>query len=617
MYYKLPSENVTIGCDFSEGIFMAKWMVSAKKADFNQIAEKFGIDPVIARIIRNRDVEGDAAIEKFLHGTTADLYEPSLLRDAEKAANLLVEKTTERKPIRVIGDYDIDGVCATYILTAVLERCGALVDAVIPHRIMDGYGLNDRLIEEAKAAGVDTILTCDNGIAALPQIALAKGLGMTVIVTDHHEVPYEVQTDGSRKETLPAADAVVDPKREGCPYPDKGICGAVTAYKLMELYLRRMSGKGVLTVAESESLLTELMAFAGFATVGDVMELADENRILVKYGLRQLEKTANPGLRALLAVNELTEKRLTGYHIGFVLGPCLNATGRLDTAERALAMFRTQDEGEALTVAGELKALNDSRKEMTLQGTKQAIEMIEETKLKEDQVLVVFLPDCHESLAGIIAGRIREKYHKPVFVLTRAEEGVKGSGRSIEAYHMYDKMSECKELFTKYGGHKMAAGVSMPEENVEAFRAYLNAHSGLSPEDLVEVIHIDVPMPMSYVTPELVRQITLLEPFGNGNPKPVFAQKGVRVRRGRILGKNGNVGKYRVADEGGREYDMMYFGDLEQWHDFLAAHFGQEELERLYSGGSSAIVISVIYYPDINVYRGIESLQMVMQGYDA
>ena len=596
---------------------MAKWMVSAKKADFNQIAEKFGIDPVIARIIRNRDVEGDAAIEKFLHGTTADLYEPSLLRDAEKAANLLVEKTTERKPIRVIGDYDIDGVCATYILTAVLERCGALVDAVIPHRIMDGYGLNDRLIEEAKAAGVDTILTCDNGIAALPQIALAKGLGMTVIVTDHHEVPYEVQTDGSRKETLPAADAVVDPKREGCPYPDKGICGAVTAYKLMELYLRRMSGKGVLTVAESESLLTELMAFAGFATVGDVMELADENRILVKYGLRQLEKTANPGLRALLAVNELTEKRLTGYHIGFVLGPCLNATGRLDTAERALAMFRTQDEGEALTVAGELKALNDSRKEMTLQGTKQAIEMIEETKLKEDQVLVVFLPDCHESLAGIIAGRIREKYHKPVFVLTRAEEGVKGSGRSIEAYHMYDKMGECKELFTKYGGHKMAAGVSMPEENVEAFRAYLNAHSGLSPEDLVEVIHIDVPMPMSYVTPELVRQITLLEPFGNGNPKPVFAQKGVRVRRGRILGKNGNVGKYRVADEGGREYDMMYFGDLEQWHDFLAAHFGQEELERLYSGGSSAIVISVIYYPDINVYRGIESLQMVMQGYDA
>lgn len=594
---------------------MAKWMVSAKKADFNQIAERFGIDPVIARIIRNRDVVGEEAIEKFLHGTTADLYDPVLLKDAEKAADILAEKTMGKKSIRVIGDYDIDGVCAAYILTAVLERCGALVDAVIPHRITDGYGLNDRLIEEAKEAGIDTILTCDNGIAALSQIAFAKELGMTVIVTDHHEVPYEVQADGSRKETLPEADAVVDPKRAGCPYPDKGICGAVTAYKLMELYLRRMSRSGILKEAEAETLLSELLAFAGFATVGDVMELTDENRILVKYGLRQIERSANPGMRALIKVNELAEKRLTGYHIGFVLGPCLNATGRLDTAARALAMFRTKDEAEALTIAGELKALNDSRKEMTLQGTAQAIAMIEETALKEDFVLVVFLPDCHESLAGIIAGRIRERYHKPAFVLTRAEEGVKGSGRSIEAYHMYDKMSECKELFTKYGGHKMAAGVSMPEEHVEAFRAYLNAHSGLREEDLVEVIHIDVPMPMSYVTPELVRQIALLEPFGNGNPKPVFAQKGILVRRGRILGKNGNVGKYRVSDKGGREYDMMYFGDLERWHDFLAAHFGKEELDRLYGGGSSAIVISVIYYPDINVYRGVESLQMVMQDY--
>ncbi len=596
---------------------MAKWMVSVKKADFKGIAQRFGIDPVIARIIRNRDVEGEEAIEKFLHGTTADFYDPSLLRDAEKAVDILVDKTIEKCKIRVIGDYDIDGVCATYILVAVLERCGALADAVIPHRITDGYGLNDRLIEEAKAAGIDTILTCDNGIAALPQIAFAKELGMTVIVTDHHEVPYEVQADGSRRETLPAADAVVDPKREGCPYPDKGICGAVTAYKLMELYLRRMSGKGVLSEDESAAFLSELLAFAGFATVGDVMELVDENRILVKYGLRRIEQSANPGMRALLAVNELTQKKLTGYHVGFVLGPCLNATGRLDTAARALAMFRTQDEGEALTIAGELKALNDSRKEMTLQGTEQAIEMIEGTALKDDLVLVIFLPDCHESLAGIIAGRIRERYHKPVFVLTRAEEGVKGSGRSIEAYHMYDKMSECKELFTKYGGHKMAAGVSMPEENVETFRAFLNEHSGLAAEDLVEVIHIDVPMPMSYVTPELVRQIALLEPFGNGNPKPVFAQKGIRVRRGRILGKNGNVGKYRIADEDGREYDMMYFGDLERWHAFLAEHFGQEELDRLYGAGSSAIVVSVIYYPDINVYRGVESLQMVMQDYSA
>lgn len=596
---------------------MAKWMVSAKKADFDGIAKRFGIDPVIARIIRNRDVVGDEMIEKFLRGTTADLYDPALLKDAGKAAAILCEKTKEKKKIRVIGDYDIDGVCATYILTACLERCGAEVSAVIPHRILDGYGLNDRLIEEAGQEGVDTILTCDNGIAATSQIACAKALGMTVIVTDHHEVPYEVQADGSRVETLPAADAVVDPKQSDCPYPYKGICGAVTAYKLMEIYLGAMADAGILSAEERETLLQEMLAFAGFATVGDVMELTDENRILVRYGLRQIERSENPGLRALLTVNELTQKRLTGYHIGFVLGPCLNATGRLDTAKRALAMFRTKAAAEAVTIAGELKALNDSRKEMTLFGTQQAMELIENTTLKEDKVLVVFLPDCHESLAGIIAGRIRERYHKPVFVLTRGEEGVKGSGRSIETYHMYDKMSECKELYTKYGGHKMAAGVSMPEENVEAFRTYLNAHCGLTDADLVEIIHIDVPMPMSYVTPELVRQLSLLEPFGNGNPKPVFAQKNVRVCRGRILGKNRNVGKYRVADENGREYDMMYFGDLEQWHAFLTDHFGQEETDSLYAGGSARIVISVIYYPDINVYRGVESLQMVMQDYSA
>lgn len=596
---------------------MAKWMVSAKKADFDGIAKRFGIDPVIARIIRNRDVVGDEMIEKFLRGTTADLYDPALLKDAGKAAAILCEKTKEKKKIRVIGDYDIDGVCATYILTACLERCGAEVSAVIPHRILDGYGLNDRLIEEAGQEGVDTILTCDNGIAATSQIACAKALGMTVIVTDHHEVPYEVQAEGSRVETLPAADAVVDPKQSDCPYPYKGICGAVTAYKLMEIYLGNMADAGILSAEERETLLQEMLAFAGFATVGDVMELTDENRILVRYGLRQIERSENPGLRALLTVNELTQKRLTGYHIGFVLGPCLNATGRLDTAKRALAMFRTKAAAEAVTIAGELKALNDSRKEMTLFGTQQAMELIENTALKEDKVLVVFLPDCHESLAGIIAGRIRERYHKPVFVLTRGEEGVKGSGRSIETYHMYDKMSECKELYTKYGGHKMAAGVSMPEENVEAFRTYLNAHCGLTDADLVEIIHIDVPMPMSYVTQELVRQLSLLEPFGNGNPKPVFAQKNVRVCRGRILGKNRNVGKYRVADENGREYDMMYFGDLEQWHAFLTDHFGQEETDSLYAGGSARIVISVIYYPDINVYRGVESLQMVMQDYSA
>lgn len=593
---------------------MAKWMVSAKKADFNAIAARFQIDPVIARIIRNRDIVGEEAIDRFLHGTLKDLHDPFLLQDAARAAKIVREKITEGKKIRIIGDYDIDGICSTYILAEGLAHCGAAVDTAIPHRIHDGYGLNDHLIREAWEAGTDTIVTCDNGIAAREQIAYAKSLGMTVIVTDHHEVPYEVAQDGSRQECLPAADAVIDPKRKDCGYPFDGICGAVVAYKFLQVLLAGDE------TARTGELLQELLAFAAFATVGDVMELVDENRILVRYGLLQITRSANEGLRALLAVNGLQDKRLSAYHIGFVMGPCLNAMGRLDTADRALRMFRTTDKAEAVTIAGELKALNESRKDMTLQGTEEAIEMIEQGGLKKDSVLVIYLPDCHESLAGIIAGRIRERYHKPVFVLTRSEEGVKGSGRSIEAYHMYEKMSECKELYTKYGGHKMAAGVSMPEENVAPFRAYVNAHCGLTAEDFVEKIHIDVPMPMSYVTADLVKQLSVLEPFGNGNAKPVFAQKNIRLLSGRILGKNGNVGKYSVADESGRRYDMMYFGDLAVWHAFLQEQFGRTAFERLYQGGGavgSGILIHVIYYPDLNVYQGRESLQMIMQDYSA
>lgn len=590
---------------------MAKWMVSAKKADFNGIAKRFGIDPVIARILRNRDLVTEEEIDRFLHGTPEDMHSPYLLKDVEKAADIIRNKIAEQKKIRIIGDYDIDGVCSTYILMTGLQTCGAVADAVIPHRVLDGYGLNDKLIRDAYEAGIDTILTCDNGIAAATQITYAKSLGMTVIVTDHHEVPYEVQPDGSRKECLPDADAVVDPKQQTCAYPFDGICGAVVAYKLVQVLLDRMQNGR----EEAQQILQELLAFAAFATIGDVMELVDENRIIVKYGLPLIAHSGNYGLQALITVNGLQDKPLSVYHIGFVLGPCLNATGRLDTAARALQMFLTRDKAEAVTIAGELKELNDSRKGMTLQGTEQAIELIEQTALKEDKVLVIYLPECHESLAGIIAGRIRECYQKPVFVLTKAEDGVKGSGRSIDAYHMYDKMSECKELYTKYGGHKLAAGVSMPEENVEKFRRYLNEHCDLSAEDFEEKILIDVPMPMSYVTTDFVKQLSVLEPFGNGNPKPVFAQKNLHICKGRILGKNSNVGKYLVKDETGRQYDMIYFGNLDKWHDFLEEHFGQEEQDRLYQAGSDVIQISVIYYPDINVYQGRESLQMVMKDY--
>lgn len=596
---------------------MAKWVVKAKRADFYGMAEKYHINPVIARIIRNRDLTEDAEIEKFLHGTLEDLYSPYALQDVKKAADIILQKIAEQKKIRVMGDYDIDGVCATYILVKGLEYLGANVDAVIPHRILDGYGLNDSLITQAKEDGVDTILTCDNGIAAAAQIAYAKEFDMTVVVTDHHEVPYEMAENGERLECLPKADAVVDPKRADCTYPFEEICGAVVAYKLLQVLLqeRKIAGTAADCETEDKALLQELLAFAAFATVGDVMELVDENRILVKYGLKEMEETPNLGLRALIEVNGLQNKPLSVYHLGFVMGPCLNATGRLDTALRALQMFQTKDWAEAVTIAGELKELNDSRKNMTLQGTEAAIAMIDGSSLQQDKVLVVYLPECHESLAGIIAGRLREHYQKPAFVLTKAEEGVKGSGRSIEAYHMYDKMSECKELYIKYGGHKLAAGVSMPEENVDIFRKFLNDHCQLHDEDLEEKVRIDVPMPMSYATKEFVKQLSVLEPFGNGNPKPIFAQKGVTFLRGRILGKNQNVAKYVVSDEQGQKYDMLYFGNLDKWHAFLEETFGEEQRQALYQGSCEDICISVIYYPDINVYQGREQLQMIMKDY--
>ena len=592
---------------------MAKWMVSAKRADFAKIAERFQIDPVIARIIRNRDIVEEEQIDFFLNGTIEDLHAPRLLYDMEKAVAFMLSKIRESVPIRIIGDYDIDGICSAYILLRGLKACGAKADTVIPHRIKDGYGLNDTLIEDAHRDGINTIITCDNGIAAAPQIAYAKELGINVIVTDHHEVPYEVMEDGSRKELLPPAEAVIDPKQEKCEYPFDGICGAVVAYKFVQVLLEEYEKES--GSVRREELLQELLEFAAFATVGDVMELLDENRILVKYGLKQMVQTKNPGLRALIEVNGMQGKALSAYHIGFVLGPCLNATGRLDTAAKALQMLNCDDFGEAVTIAGELKELNDSRKEMTRQGTEAAITMIEEGGLWEDKVLVIYLPDCHESLAGIIAGRIKEKYHKPVFVLTKAEEGVKGSGRSIETYHMYEQMSLCKQLFTRYGGHKMAAGLSMPEENIEEFRNTLNRNCQLSDEDFIEKIVIDVPMPLSYIRMDFVRQLQALEPFGNGNPKPVFAQKNVYIRQGRLLGKNENVGKYRIQDEQGNSYEMIYFGDLEKWHAFLEDTFGREEREKLYREGSDAIVIQMIYYPDINVSNGRESLQIVMHDY--
>lgn len=600
---------------------MSKWMVAAKRADFNAIARKYQISPVLARIIRNRDVVEDADINKFLNGTRAELYAPERLKDMDKAVELLLQKIAEGRHIRIIGDYDIDGICSTYILYRGLTECGAYVDTAIPHRIRDGYGLNEHLIQEAYDAGTDTVLTCDNGIAAYDQIAFANTLGMTVIVTDHHEVPYD-EIDGERRYKVPHASAVVDPKQEDCGYPFPEICGAVVAYKLVLALLAAREHTQWREVMESE-LGLELLEFAAFATIGDVMELRDENRIIVKSGLELMAHTRNIGLKALIQATGIDPAHIKPYTIGFVLGPCLNATGRLDTATNALKLFQAADMDRAAMLAGDLKAMNDSRKELTLKGVDEAVAQIENTELKQDKVLVVYLPEVHESLAGIIAGRIREKYGRPAFVLTKAEEGVKGSGRSVDAFHMYDEMTKCKDLFTKYGGHKLAAGLSLPEKNVEEFRRRLNENCKLTDEDFEEKVLIDVPMPMSYASFDFIAELERLEPFGNGNPKPQFAQKNVRFLSGKVLGANRNVGKYTVADEDGRRYELIYFGDIEGFHAYVSAKYGEEALGRLYhrnageafGAQSEPIVLSVVYYPDVNEYRGNVSLQMVMKYY--
>ena len=569
---------------------MEKWMVAAKRADFKGIGERFGIDQVTARIIRNRDVIGEKAIEKYLHGSRKDFYSPWLLKDMEKAVAILQEKIENRNRIRIIGDYDIDGVMSTYILLESLRGLGCDVDMMIPNRITDGYGINEHLIEQAWQEGRDTIITCDNGIAAVTQIRKAKDLGMTVIVTDHHEVPFE-DLEGERKEILPPADAIVNPKQKACSYPFAGLCGAVVVMKVMEALYEKM--------APEVDLVDKMLPFAGIATIGDVMDLQDENRILVKEGLQRLHHTTNLGLQELIRVNNLEPENISPYHIGFILGPCLNASGRLDTAKRALQLLLADSREEAAVLAGDLKNLNESRKEMTAQGLEKAIEQVESTSMMEDMVLVVFLPECHESLAGIIAGRLRERYHKPSFVLTRGEEGVKGSGRSIESYSMYEKLCECKEYLTKFGGHPMAAGLSLEEENVERFRRKLNEQSGLTEEDLVEKVTIDVPMPIHYIRKDLVQELSLLEPFGKGNEKPLFAQKNLWVSQMRVFGKNRNVVKMRLTDENGYPMDGVYFGNGDE--------FAEE--------GRGKRKISIVYYPDINMYQGRESLQVIIRHY--
>lgn len=592
---------------------MSKWFLAAKKADFDRIAKEFGIDPVVARIIRNRDIVTDEEIRLFLQGNKEDLHEPGLLKDVKKAAGILKEKIDSGKKIRIIGDYDVDGICSTYILHKGLKCCGADVDCVIPHRMKDGYGINESMVEQALLAGIDTILTCDNGIAAKTALEFGKEKGLTCIVTDHHEVPFE-ETEAGKEYIIPDVDAVVDPKQEDCTYPFPAICGAVVAYKLIQVLLEvcQVSKK------EAQEVLEELLEPAGVATICDIMPLVDENRIIVKLAMDSLKNARNYGLRALMKVNELDASKLTSFIIGYVIGPCLNATGRLDTAQLSLELLMAESFEEAIPLAAKLREYNISRKELTEAGVERAMELLDNGRYDNDRVLVLYLKDVHESLAGIIAGRVRERSGKPTFVLTSGEEGVKGSARSIESYHIYEEMTKCKQYFTKYGGHKMAAGLSMREEDIAAFRREINANCTLTEEDFEEKITIDVAMPLSYVTESFVESLSILEPFGAANEKPVFAQKNIRFIRGYKMGKNQNMARFDVMDETNKRFTMVCFRGLEKLIPYIEKKTDAQTVQELFEQGlygKQAVILDVIYYPSLNEFRGKTTVQYILQDY--
>ena len=586
---------------------MQKWVVINKKADFKSIGERFGIDQVTARIIRNRDIMEEEEIETFLHGTRKDLHDPKLMMDAEILVDCLVDKIRHQKAVRIIGDYDIDGVMSTFILKKALLRCGANVSAVIPDRKKDGYGLNVTLIQNAYKDGVDTILTCDNGIAAMREIAEAKKLGMSVLVTDHHEIPYDEDENGNRTYLRSEADAIVNPHQLECSYPYKALCGAAVAWKMVCLLYQKLG------ISQEEA--DEFLENVAFATVGDIMDLTGENRILVKEGLKRIHHTRNIGMQALIQQCNLSPEQIDCYHFGFVLGPCINASGRLETASKALELLLCEDKEVAVERANELVILNEERKSLTLEGTELAKQICKEKGYENDSVLVIYLPEVHESIAGIIAGRIREVYHKPTFILTRAEEGVKGSGRSIEEYSMYEEMCKCKELFTKFGGHPMAAGLSLPESNVDEFRRRINGYSRLTEEDFCEKIRIDVPMPLDYVTMELTREFHLLAPFGKANPHPVFADKELSMERAWIIGKNRNVLKLALLTSYGTKVSAIYFGDIEEFQKYICDKWGEEQWNYALSGTENNIRLSIIYFPKINTYRDVDSLQIEIKSY--
>lgn len=577
-----------------------------KGADFKSIGLKYGIDQVTARIIRNRDIVEDEDIRLFLQGDLSDCHDPVLMKDGDKLTDILIKKINEGASIRIVGDYDIDGVMATFILKKALDELGANVSYVIPDRISDGYGLNVRIIDDAYGDGIDTILTCDNGIAAIQEISHAKELGMCVLVTDHHEIPFE-EINGEKKYILSGADAIVDPHQKDCNYPYKNLCGAAVAWKMMCLLFKKLG--------KQTGILDEMLENVAFATVGDIMDLNGENRILVKEGIKRIHNTKNIGMRALISQCGLMAEQVESYHFGYVLGPCINASGRLDTATRALQLLLEEDENTASLIASELCVLNEERKELTKAGVDEAIRQYEECGYKDDTVVVIYMPEAHESIAGIIAGRVREYCHKPVFILTKSGDKVKGSGRSIEEYSMYEEMCKVKDVFFKFGGHPMAAGLSIEADRVDEFRRRINENSTLTEQDLMEKVKIDVPMPVSYVTKELVREFEILAPFGKGNPRPVFADKNMYISRMWIIGKNQNVLRLSMVSADGKPVSAIYFGDIDTFIGYLSEKFSSEDVDLAMRGRQNRLVISVVYAPKINSFRDEENLQFEIQFY--
>ena len=575
-----------------------RWVLQAKKADFFGLAEQLQLDPVTVRLMVNRDVRDLAAMEKYIRGSKEDEYDPALMKGCIPAAKMLWEAIRQGEKILIASDFDVDGIFSGQILWEGIRCGGGYAETRAPHRVRDGYGVNEEMVRQAWADGFTTMITCDNGIAAFDAVSEAKRLGMRVIVTDHHQCIR----DDEGEVRLPEADVIVNPHQPGCTYPFHGICGAGVAYKVMEMFFR-LGGL-------SQERCDRFLEYTAIATVADVMDLVDENRIFVKEGLRRLGHTKNPGLRALIQEKGLDAEHLTSYHIGFVIGPCFNAAGRLDTVDRAFALLRAEED-RVLPLAKELKELNDSRKDMTVKGTEDAIAWVE-SRPQLDDILVIPLPDCHESIVGIVAGRIRERYQHPVFVLTKGSEGWKGSGRSTEKWDMFEGLLGCQHLLTRFGGHPMAAGLSLEEENIPVFREAINQNTGLVPEDFVSVVKIDVPMPLEYITERLLKELAILEPFGKGNPKPVFAESKFRIRKARVVGRNRNVLQMTVENLAGTCMNAVYFGEIDAFEETVRERYGERALEDVYSGAPNPVVLGLAYYPGINEYRGVRSIQITV-----